>query len=271
MVQRELDAGFQLRHTKRQQKRIRAMKIRRTVFFSTLFLILLCVILFCTPIFKIRTISFEGNVRLSTEELSQVTAETEGNNLFRTKLSKLKKEFLKIPYVQDVSIERIYLHPGLKITVTEGEPVAGIACTDGFALIDEAGKVLEVTAEQPQEIPVVTGIAVAGVTAGTPVLSEPSEQLNAAIECLRQMKKIDILSGVRELSVADLGNITFNYEDRLDAVCGSAVDLEKKMGVFKSSVNSNRLNKNSRGTLDLSTTGKAIYRPSKSENLGITS
>ena len=81
------------------------------------------------------------------------------------------------------------------------------------------------------------------------------------VMCLEEMKKIGILGGVRTISVADAGNITFNYEDRLDAICGSSVDLEKKLGYFKSAANSNRLTENSRGTIDLTTTGKAIYSP----------
>ena len=75
------------------------------------------------------------------------------------------------------------------------------------------------------------------------------------------MKKIDILKGVKSISVADISNISFNYEDRIDAICGSSVDLSKKLGFFKSAVNSNRLTENSRGTIDLTTIGKAIYTP----------
>ena len=52
--QREEITEIRKRHSQRQRKRIRMMKIRRTIFFTVLSLITVMVIMFYTPIFKIK-------------------------------------------------------------------------------------------------------------------------------------------------------------------------------------------------------------------------
>ncbi|MBE7044450.1 MAG: FtsQ-type POTRA domain-containing protein [Ruminococcaceae bacterium] len=261
MVQKAKNPSLQVRHNKRRSKRIRQMKIRRFIFFTTLACIILSIILFFTPLFKIRAVEISGNEKLTTEELMQIVEEAQGENLFRFRTSRLKKELLEIPYVQSVEIERKIFRPRLLVQITEGQPIAYVACVKGYAAMDAEGKVLEFSESAFSGIPEIFGLNASAALPGEVLIEGESEQFEVALECLHHMQKNEILPGVRNLSVADISNITFHYEDRLDAVCGSAVDLEKKIAVFKSSVNSNRLNENSRGTLDLSTTGRAIYTP----------
>ena len=63
------------------------------------------------------------------------------------------------------------------------------------------------------------------------------------------------------IDVSDKTNITFGYDDRIDAFCGTKLDLERKIRMFYVAVTSNNLAENARGTMDLSTSGKAIYTP----------
>ena len=74
-------------------------------------------------------------------------------------------------------------------------------------------------------------------------------------------KKTDIIKGVTVISFEDVTNITFNYENRLDVICGTYIDFRRKLSLFKEAINSNKLTENSKGTINLSTTGKAIYTP----------
>ena len=251
------------RHSERQRKRIRRMKIRRTVFFSVLFLIAVFIILFYTPIFNIRSIEIQGNQKVEESVILSSIGDVEGNNIFRTKVSSIKKNILTIPYIDTVEIDRVILSSKLAVTVTECEEAAFITTSSGYVIIDSSAKVLAQAAENemPVGIPEVTGLSVTNVTVGEKLNIEESDKFDILVECLDIMKKIDILSGVRSISVADVSNITFNYEDRLDAICGTSVDLEKKLSFFKSAVNSSRLTENSRGTIDLTTAGRVIYSP----------
>ena len=237
------------------------MKIRRTVFFSVLSFITVFVILFYTPLFKIRSVKIEGNQRVEDAVILNSIGDVEGKNLFRASISSMKKSILKIPYVKTVKIDRRILHSSLSVKIEECEEAAFIMGAGGYIIIDTTAKVLAESAQAPEGIPEITGLSTASVSVGEKLEIEDKDKFDILILCLEEMKKIDILNGVRSISVADVGNITFNYEDRIDAICGSSVDLSKKLGYFKTAVNSNRLTPNSRGTIDLTTTGKAIYTP----------
>ncbi len=260
-LQQQAEETIRKRHSERQRKRIRNMKIRRTVFFTLLSLIAVFVIMFYTPIFKIRGVDIEGNQKVDSAVITESLGEVEGKNLFRAKVSAMRKSVLKIPYIQTVEIDRVILRSKLVVKVTECEEAACIAGGSGYIIIDSSAKVLADSAEKPEGIPEVTGLSITNISVGEKLKIEEQDKFNIMVMCLEEMKKIGILGGVRTISVADAGNITFNYEDRLDAICGSSVDLEKKLGYFKSAANSNRLTENSRGTIDLTTTGKAIYSP----------
>lgn len=259
--QREEITEIRKRHSQRQRKRIRMMKIRRTIFFTVLSLITVMVIMFYTPIFKIRSIDVEGTNIVQTDEILSSIGDAKGQNLFRAKVSSMKKSILKIPYVQSVEIDRRVLHTKLVVTITECEEAACIAGGSGYIIIDSNAKVLKDTPEKPENVPEITGLSIANISVGEQLKIGDVDKFNIILTCLDEMKKIDILKGVKSISVADITNITFNYEDRIDALCGSSIDLPKKLGFFKSAVNSSSLTENSRGTLDLTTVGKAIYTP----------
>lgn len=257
----EAVATIRKRHNERQRKRIRMMKIRRTIFFTVLSLITILIIMFYTPIFKIRGIDIQGNQVIEQNDILNCVQDAEGKNLFRVKISAMKKSVLKLPYVQSVQIDRKILKTKLVVTVTECEEAACIAGGSGYIVIDTSAKVLKDSPEKPENVPEITGLSMTNTVVGEQLKLEDGDKFNIILTCLDEMKKIDILKGVKSISVADISNISFNYEDRIDAICGSSVDLSKKLGFFKSAVNSNRLTENSRGTIDLTTIGKAIYTP----------
>ena len=81
------------------------------------------------------------------------------------------------------------------------------------------------------------------------------------MSCIENMEKAGIIADITVMSFEDMTNITFNYQNRLDVICGTHIDFQRKLALFKEAVNSNKLTENSRGTINLSTTGKAIYTP----------
>lgn len=249
------------RHSERQKKRIRMMKIRRTVFFSVLASILLIIILFYTPLFKIRSVEVTGNNKIQTEDVLNTIGETEGKNLFRFRAGSAKRKLKKSPYIEDVDIDRVVFKSKLKIDIKEAEEAACIAGGSGYIIINPQTKVLSESTGKPENVPEISGVTLTSIEIGKEIKTDDKEKFEIVRNFLSEMEKLDLLKGVRSVSVANVANITFNYEDRLDAVCGSRVDLNKKLEFFKSAINSSRLTENSRGTIDLTTVGKAIYTP----------
>ena len=91
--------------------------------------------------------------------------------------------------------------------------------------------------------------------------SQEEETQKIVIGCIGNLEKADIIKDVTFISFEDMTNITFNYQSRLDVICGTHIDFQRKLSLFKEAVNSNKLTQNSRGTINLATTGKAIYTP----------
>ena len=253
------------RQNERKRKRIRTMKIRRTVFFSTIACIIIYIILFHTPLFKIRSIDVQGNSKIEASEILTRIGDVENKNLFRAKISSMKKELLKIPYVKTVDIDRVVFKSKLSVNIEECAEAASISGDAGFVIIDKNAKVLSETAEKPTGVPEIIGLSATNIALGEKLKigDKDKERFDIVLFCLNEMSRHEILNGVTNISVADIGNITFNYENRLDAICGSNVDLQKKIGFFKSALSSPQLTENSRGTIDLTNSGegKAIYTP----------
>ncbi len=255
------NGNIQKRHTQRQRQRIRAMKRRRFIFFSTLILIAVSVVLFFTPLFNIRHVDIAGNNRISVEELRQSIGAVEGENLFRTSTGRIKKNILQFSYVDSVTVKRVWFPPSIRVAVTECEPGGYILENEKYVIINEKAKVLEVSAEEPEDIPQLVGLTLSKLEPGQRLEITENDKFEVMMQCLQDMRKLGILNGVEMISFENMSNISFNYEDRLDVLCGSDVELSKKLGLFREAIHSSKLTENSRGTIDLSTTGRAVYTP----------
>ncbi len=248
------------RHSKRQQKRRRQQLIRRTITISTLSVILLCIILFATPLLNIRDVNISGNIKLTSEETQPIVEQLSGRNLLLTGKKSVKKLFLSFPYTEDVDINRKLFPPSLVIEVTEREPAVYLMHNQAFVIIDETAKILEVSNSKP-EIPELIGLKLTSSNQGEILSLDDNSKLKTVINILETFKKSGLLTGVTKISLEDIDNITFNYENRIDGICGPYVDFKRKLGLFREAITSNQLTENSRGTIDLTKTGHAVYRP----------
>ena len=267
------EKDIKARHNERRKKRVKEQKRRRIIFFSTLALIAVLCVMFLTPIFNIKDVDINikkaeagenaGKVHISTENVREVLGKTEGKNLFAYRKNGAKKKLSGISYADKVSVRKKLIPPTLIIDITECAPAFLVAYGDGYALIDKTGKVLETVNEIPadEKIPVAEGIAISSANPGDTVEFKDAEAQKIIMSCIENMQKADILKDITVISFEDLTNITFNYQDRLDVICGTYIDFQRKLALFKEAINSTKLTKNSRGTINLSTTGKAIYTP----------
>ena len=249
------------RHNERRKKRIREQKIRRCIFFSVLGLIAVLLIMFLTPLFNIRTVNIEGNVKLGSEQITTQIGDYTGDNLFAASKRKIKKSLRKLAYVERVDVKKKPIPPTLTIKITEYKPTVQILYGDVYVVIEENGKVLEHSAEMLEGIAVCDGVSIVSVNVGEQISAKDEDVLKTVLSCIKSMKKADILKDITTMSFIDMTNITFNYQSRLDVICGTPIEFDRKLALFKEAVNSNKLTQNSRGTINLSTTGKAIWTP----------
>ena len=253
--------NIKARHAKRQNMRRREMKRRRIIFFSILFIIFVLIIMFLTPLFNIKKIDITGNERIETALIKQSIGSVEEENLFKLSGKKLENNIKTIPYVDDVSIKKVIIPTSLKVNVIECVPVGFIFYNEQFIIVDKKIKILEIVDTKPENMAEITGLTITAANVGAVIETDDVEKLNVVIDCISKMVDQDIVSKTYSMNFNDINNIIFNYENRLDVVCGSSLDFSKKIGMFYMALNSDKLTANSRGTIDISIAGKAIYTP----------
>ena len=252
--------SLQKRHAKRLRKKRRLKFIRKTVFYSVIAIILLIILVFCTPLFHIRNVTIEGNNIVATEDLESSFSNIIGKNLFSTK----KKDIIKIlpdnAYIDDVSLKKHIFSSTLTVNIIECQPAGYIFYSNKYVTIDSSGKILEITEVEP-EFAAISGLELTSAVEGEQISIGDADNLNIALSVIGLFEQSDMLPSITTISFEDFDNITFNYENRLDGICGPYVDFQRKINLFKEAITSNKLTENSHGTINLTNSGKAIYTP----------
>ncbi|MDO4618239.1 MAG: FtsQ-type POTRA domain-containing protein [Clostridia bacterium] len=248
------------RHNKRQLKRRRQQLIRRSITLSALAALVLCIIIFLTPLFDIRKVDITGNAKIPTPELQPIAEKLKGKNILFTGKNDILKELAIFPYVETVTVNKKLFSSTITVNIIECEPAAIIMHNSEFVLIDATGKILEVGSNKP-ELAEIVGLRLTSANPGEIISLDDNGKRETVINALTDFKKSGLLSGITKISFEDIDDITFNYENRLDGVCGPYVDFGRKLSMFRESISSNRFTENTRGTIDLSKSGKARYTP----------
>lgn len=249
------------RHLERQQQRRREMKRRRIIFFTTLIILFVLIIVYFTPLFNIRKVTISGNGKIEDTQILKTIGEIDSENLFRVNTKKIKKDIKTIPYIDKVSFDKKILPPTLKVKVVECKPVAYFIFNESSVIVDKNLKVLEISDSTAKGLPVIEGLNITNMTLGYIADVDDKEKSKELMKCLDVFSAEGLETSINNISVEDVNNITFTYENRLDIVCGSALDFDVKIKILKKALNSKTLAENSKGEIDLSITGKAIWSP----------
>lgn len=249
------------RHIKRQLQHKRMMKRRRIIFFTVLTLIVLFIVLFFTPLFNIKHINIYGNSKIETAVIKQAVGSIEEENLFRLNKKKIIKNISTLPYIDEVKITKKVLPVGINVDIAECIPIGYVVFGNEYAVLDKNLKVLEVSEVAFEGIGEIVGIDATAANPGSILASDDAEKLQTITECIGILIDNEIISKIGKIDFSDMSNIMFAYENRLNVVCGSSIDFSKKTGMLIKAVNSSKLTANSRGTMDISISGKAIYTP----------
>ena len=245
------------RHIQRQKiKRIKRVAGRSAVIL-TISGILLFLLFFVSPIFNVREVYVKGNNRIGEESLAEFLADIKGENIFRVNGRKLNEKLSLITYVDYAEISKKYFpKPTVTVTVREKDQCAYYQSGDNYLIIDSECKVLEKRKSEPE---------------GIPLLSTYSENVSETLkdkDAVRELskffeieKRISISEGITSVELCEYNEIRFTYDDRLEVICGSGLDMEQKLRLFKATITNPNLPENAHGTIDLSDTGKAMYKP----------
>ena len=112
-----------------------------------------------SPRFALRTLSVEGNARLSAQEVADRGGLKLGDNVFALDLAKVEATLANDPWIASAKLQR-KLPGSVVVRVTEHEPAAVVSIGDKLYLVARTGRVFkEVEPGDPLDLPVVTGLA----------------------------------------------------------------------------------------------------------------
>lgn len=245
----------------KRKKRERNMRIKTAV------LLVLCAsvatVLVCmTPVFDVKQIKLEGNNVVSKAVIEEKVGDLVGENIWRTSKSEIRSRMLEISQISDVTVKKSYIPSEITINITESMPAAYLLSGNAIVVINSDLKIIDDTGGfDTDSLPSLSGISVQSYKLNEPLETDSDEKEEVLRTLLTAFEDEGILSKVTYISLDDLTNIKFNYENRIETLCGSKLELDRKLRMFSQAVSSSSIDANAIGTIDLSVPGQAVYIP----------
>ena len=227
------------------------------------FLVVVAVIFVMSVFFRVSDIQVRGNSHYSDEEIIRAIDIEEGDNLFFfDRFAALSRVFAKLPYIDEVSVERS-LPNKVIITVTESQALAYIVLGEEKWTIDHSCKVLgKANDDELQGL-----IPIDGISPGTLMIGEPletadgDEEVVAYIaEVLYQLEERGLYRKVGRVDFSNPRRVTFTYADKYTVVLGDSSNTEYKFGMLVSAMS--QLLDGDVGIINVSDGNTAHFSPS---------
>jgi len=244
---------------------IKRVHRRRASGFSgpiTFLIVVVAVIFVMSVLFRVSDISVEGNTHYTDEEIIQAIDIEEGDNLFFfDRFSAVSRVFAKLPYIEQVSVERS-LPNKVIISVEESEALAYLELGDEHWTLDHNCKVLGKATENELGFLV----PVEGIDPGTLYIGEPMQTadndealVEYLSEVLGQIEDRGLRYSVTRLDFSNPKRVQFSYAGKYTVILGSNSDIEYKFGMFLSA--KSKLMEGDVGVIDVSDGKTAYFSP----------
>lgn len=243
-----------------QRKKNNRLKRKKRIFKALRFIIIVVAIyafIFCTPFFKVKNISVEGAVASSAESVISASGISASQHILRIDKKEATVQIEKLAYVKSATIKRTFPNK-VKILIQEGKVCANIALADGFAAIDDTGKVMEIT-DSPKVTPAVYGLTVKKSEVGEKITIDEPDKFDIIIEYINQLN-LQALPVPYVSMTFDSGDIWIELENGVLVYFGNKEDIEYKAAAFAESLRS--AGDLSGGYFDVSAPERIIYSTS---------
>lgn len=228
---------------------------------------LLCLVLMLAAVgaaltifFKAETITVEGNLRYTQEEILSVSGIETGDNLFLlNKVAAAQRICDALPYVESVSIKR-GLPSSLHITVTECRAAAAVGDgTGSYWFISAKGKLLEKSGVRPEGLTLVQGASVQEGVCGGVLHLEEETLSQTLLTLLAAAQQQGVLADFGSIDLSDGTRLRFSYLGRFTVELPWDSDYERRLRYLLRTVE--ELEDNQTGMINLMVDGKASFIP----------
>ncbi len=237
---------------------------KRTVSGAILtFAVVVIAIVFLMSVFlRISDISVEGNEHYTDEEIINAIDIEQGDNLFFfDRFAAISRVFAKLPYVEEVSLER-QLPNKVIVTVQECRALAYIAVGDENWTIDRSCKVLGKATES--ELSAL--IRIEGLNPGTLLIGErltsadgDDAMITFVSDVLYQIQGRDLTRHILGVDFSDPLGARMQYGTRFTIVLGGKSEVNHKFAMLDSVLE--QLKEGDSGIIDVSDGSVAHFIP----------
>ncbi|MGN0181625.1 MAG: cell division protein FtsQ/DivIB [Candidatus Ornithomonoglobus sp.] len=247
----------------KKKRRMRAKRIK-AAFIMLGCAVIAIVLFFMTPIFDITQIRLEGNNTVSKSVIQDKIGYLVGKNLFATRSSVIKQQMLEISQISSVEVDKQIFPAVITVSIQESNPAAYLLSGNTIVVLDSDMKVIDDSnTYNTDEIPSLSGITVPSYKVNEVLQTDSEEKDEILKTLLKSFESMGLISKISYISLDDLTNIKFNYDNRIETNCGSQTELERKIRMFAGAMASDSLSENAIGSIDLSTPGQAVYNSLK--------
>ena len=206
------------------QRRINQNTLHEHSFILISYLCFFCSYLL--PFFQVGEIAVEGNQALTSEKAVLLSGIQSGENFFFVNTWAAEKRLRVNPFVEQVKIRRA-LPNKLTIVVTERKAIGYIVTSDGYAQVDQEGRLLAIQQTLSNyNLPVISGVEFSELpTIGGFI---KNEKLKQALEILQECDET-LLSNIAELNVGQEYYILAYTNQKLEVRLGGLDQIEQRL------------------------------------------
>ena len=216
-----------VRKSVKKRKKKKGIKVLFTVLLLLSVLLVAAISVVAYTIFKIETISVEGNTVYESSKIIETTGLEIGDSLLFISEKKLSEKLsTELPYIDSVKIKRDF-PTGLKISVTETFEEQYFYKASKFYSADKDGKILNEYFEKKDNLPVSIVSENDELKVGYDYACKDELQatLEAEIKNFAAEKSVNITL----LNATDIYRAYFIVDDKLLVLLGSSTYLDRKL------------------------------------------
>jgi cell division protein FtsQ len=178
-------------------------------------------------------VTVSGTELYTADQIEYVGGIVEGQNLIRLNTEFIEARLKKnLVYVDDVSVTK-ELPNKLTVTITEATKQAQIQNGDLYCTISESGRVLENAAlERDTSLPLIVGYELKDNTPGVDAESTDSQKTKILTDIMSELSSISF-DKITEIDLTDRTDIKLDYDNRIEIILGSSVDMDIKLSYIK--------------------------------------
>lgn len=214
---------------------------------------------------QIVSISVEGNVTISDEEIIRLSGIKPGDNVLTLNDEKICAGIQTNSYLVYNGITRNSFQ-NIVISVREREPAAYINYCGLIYIIDNRGALLAMSddTDHPPELLRLEGVEIRNAPMGEKIIPTSAERLNLYTTIMLELKAMQAEKQIVELYVSDMDNLYIGTKDGFSVYLGTSQDLHAKLRSMILTLEELRERRCASGTVDVSTPASPNYIPETS-------